>query len=146
MTQNPDDFSNLQRLLRWKRYEQPPPRYFDNFSTGIIVQIERINEVNQDPCLGTLVSKLRSQTHLVCAYGLAVGGTPVVRLQLFWNGRGEFTKFFRCSRHVVSWWQFLPPLFHQERSFLAWEVSPSLRGTLPLVPDRRRGRTARIPL
>lgn len=36
-----DDSDTVQRLLRLKHYEQPPPRYFEEFSGRVITRIER---------------------------------------------------------------------------------------------------------
>lgn len=41
MSSSPDnDFDSLQKVLRVKRYEQPPPRYFNEFSGRVITRIE----------------------------------------------------------------------------------------------------------
>lgn len=41
MSSSPDDnFDSLQKALRVKRYEQPPPRYFNEFSGRVISRIE----------------------------------------------------------------------------------------------------------
>jgi hypothetical protein len=40
MDSSPDNFDSLEKLLRLKRYEQPPPRYFSGFSGRVISRIE----------------------------------------------------------------------------------------------------------
>ena len=40
MESSPENFESLRTLLRVKRYEQPPPRYFNDFSSRIISRIE----------------------------------------------------------------------------------------------------------
>jgi hypothetical protein len=40
MGPSPDNLDSLQKVLRLKRYEQPPPRYFREFSGRVISRIE----------------------------------------------------------------------------------------------------------
>ena len=40
MSASPDNFEALEKLLRLKRHETPPPRYFSDFSSRILSRIE----------------------------------------------------------------------------------------------------------
>jgi hypothetical protein len=50
MNMNADqpDFEDLQRLLKLKRYENPPPRYFNDFSSQVINRIKS-SRLNRGP-------------------------------------------------------------------------------------------------
>ena len=37
---SPENFQSLQKLLKLKRYEQPPPRYFNEFSGHVIARLQ----------------------------------------------------------------------------------------------------------
>jgi hypothetical protein len=41
-----ENFDALQRLLKLKRYEQPPPRYFNEFSANVIAGIRAVGTAN----------------------------------------------------------------------------------------------------
>ena len=41
MSVPPDDFDSVQKILRLKRYEQPPPGYFHGFSGRVMGRIAR---------------------------------------------------------------------------------------------------------
>jgi len=47
MNQQQDEFQNLRRLLALKRHEQPPPRYFNEFSSEVIIRIRAGERIEQ---------------------------------------------------------------------------------------------------
>lgn len=48
MNSSPENFDPLQKLLRLKRYEQPPPRYFNEFSSQVIDRIQAESSVEKE--------------------------------------------------------------------------------------------------
>jgi hypothetical protein len=83
------DFEKLQQLLKLKRYEQPPPRYFNAFSTQVLAHIRvdksvgrfetADNFISRTPWLRRLWRKLETQPAIsgaiaTVACGLMVAG------------------------------------------------------------------------
>lgn len=64
--------SDVTRLLRCKRYEQPPPGYFLSFSDKIIARIEAEETLEHSSWWNWLVARFDARPVLVCIYGLAV--------------------------------------------------------------------------
>ena len=48
MNPEQENFEALQRLLKLKRHEQPPPRYFNDFSSQVIMRIKVGGEDKQE--------------------------------------------------------------------------------------------------
>jgi hypothetical protein len=46
MSDAPEDFKQLQKLLKLKRYEQPPPGYLNDFSDRVVSRIEAAGRQN----------------------------------------------------------------------------------------------------
>ena len=82
MNQDTEDFEPLRRLLRLKRYEQPPPGYFNDFSTLVIARI-KLGEQGVDragmerllwdaPWLQRIWATFEAKPALAGAFGLAM--------------------------------------------------------------------------
>jgi hypothetical protein len=85
---NPENqnFERLQRLLKLKRYEQPPPRYFNDFSGQVINRIRAGQPESQSEAaaaaweaswLQRVLSIFEAKPLLAGAFGLAVVGVLV---------------------------------------------------------------------
>ncbi len=84
MYSEPDEFQELRRLLAVKRYEQPPPGYFNHFSREVIGRIrtgEPLREPSpasrflvEFPLLERLWSALETKPIMAGAFGVAICG------------------------------------------------------------------------
>jgi len=82
MTPEPENFDALQRLLKLKRCEQPPPGYFNDFSRQVMARINR--DATEDrgrsfdrlfwevPWLGRLLEAFQAKPALAVTFGAAV--------------------------------------------------------------------------
>lgn len=82
MTQPNDDFDALKTLLRCKRYEQPPPGYFNTFSSKVVARIEAQDMFGYSSSWEWLVAQFNAKPFLVCAYGVAVSGLLLAGFRL----------------------------------------------------------------
>jgi hypothetical protein len=82
MSNAPEEFEQLRKLLKVKRYEQPPPGFFNNFSTKVVNRIEAHNEgVGQAwaeaPWLRKFMMLLETNPLAAGLFGLSVCGLLV---------------------------------------------------------------------
>ena len=78
MSQPPEDFSEIRRVLAWKRHETPPPGYFNNFSTKVIARIEAGRFTPAEPWWQALLRPLNWQRGLLGANVLIAAGVGIV--------------------------------------------------------------------
>lgn len=83
--------SELQKLLRCKRYEQPPPGYFYSFSDNVIARIEAETTSHSLSWWRALLERFDARPVLVCAYGLAVSSLLLVGIRLSQAFEAEVT-------------------------------------------------------
>ena len=90
MNENTENFERLRRLLKVKRYEQPPPGYFHGFSGEVIARI-KLGERGEDsavierllweaPWLQRIWAAFEAKPVLAGAFGLAMCS------MLIWGG------------------------------------------------------------
>lgn len=76
--QNNEEFKDLLKMLAWKRHEQPPPGYFDDFAARIAYRIESENHV---PTWWQRLSSLLDPKPIYAgAFSLTVCGTLLIGL------------------------------------------------------------------
>src|SRR5687768_15963825 len=73
MNSQPDNFEQIRKLLALKRYEQPPPGYFESLSARIITRIESA-ESDRPGLWERLGFAFGSKPAFVCALGVVVCG------------------------------------------------------------------------
>ena len=72
MNTEQQDFDRLLRLLKLKRYEQPPPRYFNDFSSQVIDRIKSGGRERMDvPWFQRLLEALDAKAAFAWMFGLA---------------------------------------------------------------------------
>jgi hypothetical protein len=85
MNPEQENFEQLRRLLAWKRHEQPPPGYFNDFSRQVRARIiEADGEVSAEellvweaPWLQRIWAAFQAQPILAGAFGVIVCGLLV---------------------------------------------------------------------
>jgi len=77
-----EDFESLQKLLALKRYEQPPPGYFDRFPYQVMARIEAEEARFQLPWWERVLGRFDLKPALVGAFGFAVMGVYFLGLSL----------------------------------------------------------------
>jgi len=85
------NFDELQRLLKIKRYEQPPPGYFNRFSEKVVARIEKgeVGEVKASPWLTTFLRVLDANPILAGALGVVVCGSLIGGIIFSQQGDGQ---------------------------------------------------------
>ena len=73
MNSQSDNFEQIRKLLSLKRYEQPPPGYFEHLSARIISRIESA-EAGRTTLWERLGFAFGSKPAFVCALGVVVCG------------------------------------------------------------------------
>ena len=80
MSNDSNQIDSLDRLLKLKRLEEPPPGHLDRLSSRIIAQIEADNALSTDTVWSRLLGYLDFKPALACAYSAAAMGLLVVGL------------------------------------------------------------------
>jgi hypothetical protein len=75
-------FTELCKLLRAKKYERPPPGYFNGFADRVLTRIEAEETVEYSSWWNWLMERFDAKPVFVCAYGLAVSGLLFAGLRL----------------------------------------------------------------
>ena len=83
MNRDPEEFESLQKLLALKRWELPPPAYFNDFSSQLRCRLEADREV--EPRVSWwqwLIQEWELKPILLGAYSVGIGGLLLVGISL----------------------------------------------------------------
>jgi hypothetical protein len=83
MNESPDQFKDLQRLLTLKRYEQPPPGYFDRLQQQISTRIQHLEKKPVPSFWERVFLQVLHRPQVAYAFGLAACGTLVFTVAHF---------------------------------------------------------------
>jgi len=128
----PDDFQDLQRLLRLKRHEQPPPGYFEGFSSKVIDEIKASQMVHESSWWERFFMGFDAKPALVCAYSLVVCSSLLYGLGFF--GAGE-TNFRNDSAAQAIWFGTETPTLPADRVDMRAGRFDFRHVSFPLVGD-----------
>ena len=121
MTQPPEDFSELRRVLAWKRHESPPPGYFTHFSAKVIARIEAEQLASTVPWWRSLLAPLNWQRGLFGANVLIVTGVGLVGVSAYQAVQPM------AEEENVSWAALpMPGLEQPDRSAEGFLAAPAL--------------------
>jgi hypothetical protein len=82
MSQPPEEFDEIRRLLTLKRYEAPPPGYFDRFAGQVMARIEAEQRTAAEPWWNPLLASLGWQRFLAAANLAALAGVAIIGVTL----------------------------------------------------------------
>ncbi|MBI3850734.1 MAG: hypothetical protein HY298_10750 [Verrucomicrobia bacterium] len=83
MNSAPEDFGQLRRLLVLKRYEQPPPRYFNELPRRVLSRLEAAQSAESVSWLERLMQIFELKPILTGAFGITAFGLLLIGLVSF---------------------------------------------------------------
>lgn len=79
---DPEDFEQLRNLLALKRYEVPPPGYFNSLPRKVMTRVEMTELGIYSTWWEWVVARFDAKPVLACAYGFAVSGLLLLGFRL----------------------------------------------------------------
>jgi hypothetical protein len=143
MNQDTENFEQLRRLLKLKRYEQPPPGYFDGFSREIIARI-KLGERGEDsavigrllweaPWLQRIWAAFEAKPVLAGAFGLAMCAFLISGVIYSENGDVQPVAFIPAGESIPNTVE-VPNVVAENHPLLAKPVALEPSSTNPIPP------------
>lgn len=82
MSPRHEEFTELRKLLALKRYERPPPNYFDHLRERVGTRLEAEELVEYSSWWQWLVERFDAKPVLACVYGAVVSGLLLAGFRL----------------------------------------------------------------
>ena len=102
MGSSSDDFEGLRTLLKVKRYEQPPPRYFDDLSHGVLGRLRGPDGLREQSLVSSLGLGFLLRPALFYAVGLACCGMAFFAVVSLMAGHPESAEQNSQSSALLS--------------------------------------------
>lgn len=142
MDSTPDPYSPLPKLLALKRFEVPPPGFFERFSDRVLFNIKAGSALRDDSWWERLVRMLREQPMLAGSYAVLTLGGILFGLSLYHAGRAPAPEIWpagaQMSRDYLRRWDASPagaPLAVTLDPAVALGAFESNETSIPLGPS-----------
>jgi len=143
MNQNTENFEQLRRLVKLKRYEQPPPGYFNGFSREVIARI-KLGERGEDsavigrllweaPWLQRIWAAFEAKPVLAGAFGLAMCAFLISGVIYSENGDVQPVAFIPAGESMPDSAE-VPNVVAESHPLLAKPVALEPSSTNPIPP------------
>jgi hypothetical protein len=97
MSSGPEDFEQLRKLLKIKRYEQPPPGYFSRFSDGVINRLEREAHSRHDQTAAGALGWFGALRRVLAQNPISAGIFAVCGIMMVVVGNSQFLDKYAAS-------------------------------------------------
>lgn len=82
---NQEEFEDIQKLLRLKRHENPPPGYFRDFSNGVMAKVRKLEAEKPRSWWQRWMAPWSQSARLAWANSLTVVGLGIVGFSLYFS-------------------------------------------------------------
>jgi hypothetical protein len=99
MNSGDQDFEQLRKLLKVKRYEQPPPGYFNRFSDSVINRLERETRSGQIEGFGGWLGALR---RVLAENPISAGIFAVCGIMMLVVGNSQYLDKYMATGQIAG--------------------------------------------